>query len=530
MDNYEEDNKLSLEVFSSFVEKTKAAAQALIENIKENIKNFEIEINNTTKDAHDNEDSIKKCENEITRKTSEIEMIRESIENVQGTYKKIVDAYSSTSRGETKNLYSEVIENAKRNCDEETDKYQEEISTLTADIEAINGNIKEFTQTGKDLEALIDKYTQELEKYKKALSFVNETVGKYTNRLDNINNNIIQTKREKGKPLNFGYTYYRPSELNSNVEHYNLASAEPKEKFEEPNLENTTSFEESLKQIYDLTGYTPKETPKKEEETEVEQEEIKDVEVNEEALKAEEFQIDVAEEVTPKEEETKEEAPKKEQKKKEEEPQEEETEEEPKAEVKEEEEEDSLDSDEIDEWEKILDSADDMLTNLNKATDETPATPKVEEKAEVKEETPKVPEEPKAEITPPQPEAPVIEQAKAPIEPPKEEPKAEASQAAPDIIAPETDAAVQASNKEAELNKETLEQLLKPYGTTYDKLSKLVNNKYTLKDGTEKTFELTTEDVIKAINAIDGNDLKKMKVVGPEITILKKVKSMKEGK
>ena len=39
----------------------------------------------------------------------------------------------------------------------------------------------------------------------------------------------------------------------------------------------------------------------------------------------------------------------------------------------------------------------------------------------------------------------------------------------------------------------------------------------------------TLEDVIKAINAVDGNDLKQMKIVGPEITILKKVKSMKEG-
>ena len=527
MGNYEDDNKQSLEVFSSFVEKSKAAAQALIDNIKENIKNFEIEINNTTKDARENEDSIKKCENEIERKTNEIEIIKESIDNVQGTYKKIVDAYSSTSRGETKDLYSEVIENARRNCDEETEKYQEEIVTLTADIEAIRGNIAEFTQTGRDLEALIDKYTQELEKYKKAMSFVNETVGKYTNRLDNINNNIIQTKREKGKPLNFGYTYYRPSELNSNVEHYNLASAEPSEKFEEPNLENTTSFEESLKQIYDLTGYTPKETPKKEEE-EVKQEEIKDVEVNEDALKAEEFQIDVAEEVTPKEEEKIVEEPKApapqelEEEETPEEPQEENVKED-KEELKEE---DSLDSDEIDEWEKILDSADDMLSNLNKATDEVKPETKEEEKVETPPASPETPKTPIIPEVPSSKESTKVQIEPAPLEVPiVEETKKEEPAAAPQT----TDAIAQATSKEAELNKETLEQLLKPYGTTYDKLNTLVNNKYTLKDGTEKTFELTTEDVIKAINAIDGNDLKRMKVVGPEITILKKVKSMKEG-
>ncbi len=522
MGNYEDDKTQSLEIFSSFVEKTKAAMQSLVENIKENIKIFEIEISNSTRDARANEDSIKKCENEITRKTEEIETIKESIENVQNTFKKIVDAYSSTSRGETKDLYSEVIENARKNCEEETEKYQEEIATLNGDIEAINGNIKEFTQTGRDLEELIDKYTQELEKYKKALSFVNETVGKYNNRLDNINNNIIQTKREKGKPLNFGYTYYRPSELNSTVEHYNIGSGETVgEKFEEPTLESTVNFEDSLKQIYDLTGYTPPAPEEKEEETEeveVKQEEVKDVEVNEDALKAEEFKIDTEETPEAPEEETKEE--KKEEVK--EEAQEEEVKEETSEEPKEEEE-DSLSSDEIDEWEKILNSADDMLSNLNKASDEPKEEEKLvapETKEEPKEEpAPEVKEEKAAPIIP-DVEAIKEEAVPAPEAPAPEEPKieAEAEKVAEEI-----------TNKEDDLNKETLEQLLKPYGTTYEKLSGNVSKEYTRKDGTKVPFELTLEDVIKAINAVDGNDLKQMKIVGPEITILKKVKSMKEG-
>ena len=156
-----------------------------------------------------------------------------------------------------------------------------------------------------------------------------------------------------------------------------------------------------------------------------------------------------------------------------------------------------------------------MLTNLNKASDEEP-------KEEVKEE---VKEEPKEELVSPEEET-------AKEEPAKEEKKEELIVPAPEEEKVEEEAAKVAeeiTSKEEDINKETLEQLLKPYGTTYDSLSEKVAKEYTLKDGTKVPFELTLEDVIKAINAVDGNDLKLMKQVGPEITILKKVKAMKEG-
>ena len=50
------------------------------------------------------------------------------------------------------------------------------------------------------------------------------------------------------------------------------------------------------------------------------------------------------------------------------------------------------------------------------------------------------------------------------------------------------------------------------------------------KDGTKKEFVLDVKELINTINAIDGNDLKRMKIVGPETTILKMMKQTKEGK
>ena len=105
--------------------------------------------------------------------------------------------------------------------------------------------------------------------------------------------------------------------------------------------------------------------------------------------------------------------------------------------------------------------------------------------------------EKKAETTPPQP---------------KEEPKKKAPQ-------------TQEKNNDIE----TVNQLLKPYGTSFDKLKSLVSKEIKYKDGTTKEFKLEALDLIKVVNEIDGNDLKRMKVVGPEITLLKKIKAMKEG-
>jgi len=77
---------------------------------------------------------------------------------------------------------------------------------------------------------------------------------------------------------------------------------------------------------------------------------------------------------------------------------------------------------------------------------------------------------------------------------------------------------------------EVVDQLLKPYGTDFDRLKSLVQDSIVYKNGTSIPFEITVEDITKAINDVDGNDLKKMKIVGPEITLLRKIKSMKEGK
>ena len=65
-------------------------------------------IEDTTKEITDTESSREKCENEIVKMEGKIETFRETIENVENTYKKIVDAYSSTSKGETKELYSDI--------------------------------------------------------------------------------------------------------------------------------------------------------------------------------------------------------------------------------------------------------------------------------------------------------------------------------------------------------------------------------------------------------------------------------------
>ena len=77
---------------------------------------------------------------------------------------------------------------------------------------------------------------------------------------------------------------------------------------------------------------------------------------------------------------------------------------------------------------------------------------------------------------------------------------------------------------------DTVDQLLKPYGTSFNRLKSLVNYKIEYPDGRTVKLDVTVEDVIKAVNDVDGNDLKKMKTVGPEITLLRKVKKMKEGK
>ena len=495
--DFNKDDKL--EIFNDFVMRAKGVAQTLISDVKDIIKRYEKTIDTTAKDIKDNDTAINKCDQEITRKKEEIVRLKDKIENVQNTYKKIVDAYSSTSKGDTKDIYSEIMNNAKVSCDEQVDKFNEEISKLSEDIEQIKNNIVEFSNTANNLNILLNKNSQELDKYKKVLDYLTENVNKYGNSIDNINNNITQS-RNRGRSYNFGY--YRPGYGST----FNM-KVEPKE--EEKKEETNNDFEDSLKQIYDLTGHKPKEEEikvdeplegtksnifdtnleaflnatkdiKEEPEEEEKKEEPKEEKEAEEGKTEDTDKEDTEKEV--KEEEKKED---KAEDKKEDKPKEE-----SKEEVNEKKQdetiiEDSLSKEEISEWEKILNGADDMFTNLKKPREEL-----------------KTKEEPSPE---PAPEEPKIEEVKASTSEP-------------------------APAKVDDSDLETLNQLLKPYGTDFEKLNGLVSNEIEYKDGTKKEFVLDVKELISTINGIDGNDLKKMKVVGPETTILKMIKQAKEGK
>lgn len=89
----------------------------------------------------------------------------------------------------------------------------------------------------------------------------------------------------------------------------------------------------------------------------------------------------------------------------------------------------------------------------------------------------------------------------------------------------------QMMNKIEDVNSDysSIDAMLKPYGTSFKRLLGLIGNRVFHIDGSNGPFEMDTKDVENAINAIDGNDLKSMKKVGPEITILRKVKALKEG-
>ena len=502
--DFNKDDKL--EIFNDFVMRAKSVGQTLISDVKETIKRYEKAIDTNSKDIKENDNAINKCDQEISRKKEEIGRLKDKIENVQNTYKKMVDAYSSTSRGDTKDIYSNIMNNAKVSCDEEVNKYNEEISKLSEDIEQIKNNIIEFSNTANNLNMLLNKNSQELDKFKKVLDYLTDNINKYSNSIDNINNNITQS-RNRGISYNFGY--YRP-DYNNN---YNT-KVEPKE--EPKKEESAISFDDSLKQIYDLTGYKPKEEeePKviepeetntnifdsnleaflnatkdiKEEKTDEPKEEIKEETVE---PKIEEIKEESKEEPKKEDKEVKEETPEskdeeKTEEDKKEEPKVEETDEKPKDGALEETIiEDSLSKEEISEWEKILNGADDMFTNLKKPREE------LKTKEEKVEEVKETAEEPTQEI--------------------KEN-------------------TVPVSSTIIDSDLETLNQLLKPYGTDFDKLKGLISNEIEYKDGTKKEFVLDVKELINTINAIDGNDLKRMKIVGPETTILKMMKQTKEGK
>ena len=467
INKYEEDSKDKLEVFNNFTNIAKDAVQTLISNIKDNIKQYEDIIDYTNKQIAENQSSREKCEKEITRKSDAIERTKENIENIQNTYKKMVEAYSSTSVGGTKDIYSDIINGAKTNCDDQVKKCSEEITTMHADIEAIRNNISEFNRTVNSLNISLGRYRNELSKYRKSLDYMNDVAISFQNNLDNILNNVEPVK--KGEARIIGNIPSGANIVVGNVEVEKNAEDVPPT-FNGNNSSNLSDVfasetfdlndhkddvDDSLKQIYDLTGYKPKDDNKKEDKKKPTEEKDSKPEEKEEKKDKKEKSTEKKEEKKEEEKEPKEEKKEKDKKDKSEER---------KQDV------DSFDEDDISEWEKILNGADDMISNLSKV--------------EYKEEK----EEPKRE------------EAK------KKEPQ---SQDKKDI--------------------ETANQLLKPYGTSFDKLKALVSKEIKYKDGTTKEFKLEPLDLIKVVNEIDGNDLKRMKVVGPEITLLKKIKAMKEG-
>lgn len=129
--------KTDIEPFNSFTNKAKDSIAALIDDIKGSIKSYNDTIEKTNREIEENQTSKDKCEQEISNMKGKISKIKANIDNVQNTYKRMVDAYSSTSKGETKDIYSEVINGARANCEKDVEKNKNEIFRLNNDIEAI---------------------------------------------------------------------------------------------------------------------------------------------------------------------------------------------------------------------------------------------------------------------------------------------------------------------------------------------------------------------------------------------------------
>lgn len=428
MEKFEIDGERKMELFGGFVGRAKEALANLIDSIKLNIKDYEQKIEDTSKEVADNELSREKCEHEITKMENKIDVIKDAIENVESTYKKIVDAYSSTSKGETKELYSEIIDGAKANCEKDVEKNRSEIARLNSDIEAIKNNISEFTKIIDELNRDLDNYSNELYRYNKSLEYLEKTFDKTTTDLEEISNDKKPVKKTESKSTSKSTTTKRSTtatrtktdEVEEVIEEKKVPKEEPKKEEVKPvktesSKEPQISFEDSLKQIYDLTGYDPNK-----------KEEVKEAPKMEAPVYTENLENLFAR---------------------------------PSKDVTENTKEDKVSNDtlsfledDISNWESILN------------------TPSVE---------------------------PAKDSNVKPI---------------------------------SESVTSTVNELLTPYGTSFTRLKSLTRDEITHKDGSKVPFDITPEDVIKAVNSVDGNDLKAMKTVGPEITLLRKIKSMKEGK
>lgn len=453
MEKFEIDGEKKLELFTSFVGKAKSVFLVLIDNIKKNIADYEFKIEGTAKEISDNEISREKCEQEISKMEDQIATIKDTIENVESTYKKIADAYSSTSKGDTKELYSGIIDGAKENCDKEVEKNRSEIAKLNSDIEAIKNNISEFTKTIDGLNKDLENYSNELYRYNKGLEYYERISGEAGKELDEIAKMTDEPVKKEAKPKKGEQKKNpakkpsiddkkkeepkaKPAKKPSVLDTFETESFDTKKKEEKKPVlvkkeeapKNGYDFEESLRQIYELTGYTPKEEKKSEVVEEVKTEPKVVEEPKEQPVYTDNLEnlfSTPSANIVENKKETKEE---------------------------------SFFDTEFSSWENMLNASNDSL---------------------------------------------------------KEEPKPVESVEPVKSIANEL--------------VDTTDQLLMPYGTSMARLKALVAKEIVYKNGNRVPFELDSQDVIKAINAIDGNDLKKMKTVGPEITLLRKMKEMKEG-
>ena len=355
-----------------------------------------------------------------------IATIKDAIENVENTYKKMLDAYSQTSKGETKDIYSDIISGAKANCEKDVEKSRSEIARLNSDIEAIKNNIQEFERIIDSLNKTLENSRVELSKYNKALVIMEKNDEKLNVDLDDVENNpdkpkasakkkdvIKEEPKKEVKPVE--KKVEKVPEIKDEVVETPIEEVkeEPKVEVETQNIYDS---QDSLQRIYDLTGYKPEE--KKEEVVEDNHTTYND--------NLENLFLNSNEEIKP-------EKPS------------------------------SFEEGSMSEWEKILNSGVGPLDYLDDLKQEQ-------------------------------------------------------------VVEPSVKTTIQ------ENVNDNVDQLLNPYGTTFNRLKSIVGDKIEYMDGSSKSFELSTDDIIKAVNSIDGNDLKKMKIVGPEVTLLRKVKAMKEGK
>ncbi len=471
MEKFEFDDERNLEIFSGFVGRAKETLTTLIDDIKENIRDYQQKIEDTSKEIDENEVSREKCAREITKMEGKISEIKDAIDNVENTYKKIADAYSSTSKGDTRDLYSEIIDGAKSNCEKDVERNRSEIARLNSDIEAIKNNITEFNKVIAELNRDLDNYNLEMFKYNKSLEYMekfsekaNEDLEEISSRKDTstkkVDDKIIKkgdsksvstkrsgepksevelikelrpTRRSSSDKKSTSSLSSTQEEANEPVKKDDLKKTEPVLKVEEApkeepiikhEVKETVSFEDTLRQIYDLTGYKPNEK-------ETEKNEVKPS-MMEEAPKEEKRvysdNLDSLFTATQPSDNTKAVSPTS-----------------------------SFMESDFSNWEKILNSPSKSMEFTR--NDEPFASSSIDNDME-----------------------------------------------------------------------NAVNQLLSPYGTNFARLKGLVATTISYKDGSRIPFNLNLDDVSRAVNAIDGTDLKMMKTVGPEITLLRKIKSMKEDR